>query len=162
MQNARLDYVALNGAIAYYKLPGGIEMSDFQRYYLTEAAKAYMGLQSDFGFSQDGSTKSKTRVLEEVIPILKSFCLLVDSDPAYNLFQKFTKVRAKIGDESLFEDTNFKLAMEKIEEADHLLNATLEKHENRNKTLGIDAQEEINKIIRESGLTKEEVFNQLK
>src|SRR6056297_1963992 len=125
MQNARIDYTALNGALSHYKLPGGIEMSDFQRYYVVEAAKAYMGLESDFGKNQDGSTKSRNKMLEQSIPILRYFNILNDSDPSHDLSLKFNKVRSIIGDEKMIHNKYFKEAISKIQEADHILDKAL-------------------------------------
>lgn len=160
MENSRLNHEALNAIQSDFMLPGGVRAySDFQQYYVREAAKAYMGLESHF---HDGN-KSKSKVLEKVVPILKNFNLLIDEDPSYDLFKKFTNLISKYGEDMLMHDVYFRDALEKLKEVDFLLDKVSENQETtRNKTLGIDAQEEIRKIIEESGLTKEEVFEQLK
>lgn len=90
--------------------------SEFQQYYIREASKSFMGLESDFS-----QGKSRKVVFNNIIPILKEFELLKDEDPFYDSFKSFTNLRNEFSDK-LLESPSYKEALDLINDVNNLLN----------------------------------------
>lgn len=160
-QTALIDYTQLTTALSSnFKLPGGIELdTDFQRYYLTEAAKAFMGLHSDFSYNQNGQQISNKKLIEKVTPILRHFNVIKESDESYELFRRMFAIKSKFSNESLEHENEYKQALEKIKEAHILLEALNNKYASSEDAMNSD--DLINKFMEENNMTKEELLSKI-
>ena len=134
MKRTRLNHKKVNALLSEreveFNLPGGVKstpvrmssdgqlgLSDFNRFYVTEAVKAYLGLSNEF---DPHKTISKQKLQEKVIDTLKHYDLLIENDHFYDLFLKSVEVKNNIltlEDGDTLESTEWDSALKNAEDA---------------------------------------------
>jgi hypothetical protein len=138
MNKTRLNHAKVNAILSDreidFNLPGGITqtparigydgkqgLSDFNKFYVTNAVKAYLGMQNEFDTERN---KSKDKLNDVVIDTLMHYDLLIEVDPFYDLFLKSIEAKNELGEEKYASNDGVYLAVE----AKNLLDIEIEKN----------------------------------
>lgn len=155
MKKLRLNHQKLNEILLDpFKEADKRTYSDFQIYYIQEAAKAFMDIHCNDFVNREG-IQSRLRVNEKAVEILTEFDLFLDADPFYDLYQKSLSIKEL--DHPNFDNAK-KLAKEALQDLDSILSEPADRKSIELKK----AKERINLLCRELNIPIDEALNFIK
>jgi len=181
MKRTRLNHARVNALLSEremdFNLPGGINqtpvrvtgdgqigLSDFNRFYVTNAVKAYLGMTNEF---DPEGRMSKDKLNEKVIDTLKHYDLLLEEDMFYGLFrmsQEIKKDFLTLEDGDILENQAWDEALEKAAEAVSSLHSIKENRINNGEPMSSiieTIKADLKKVGESNNISYEDLINEL-